>query len=145
MIDEVDIEEGRSQRVALDHQLTESLGIGVAGLEEGVDLGLNGRDVFLERLFRLAVDLVDHVPGGDLFVGQLEKGGDRVVGGLDDRRRLHLLRRKRRNDTQSDQGDQKLLHLVASPFGIWWSTGESAFELSPFRRTSRPLVDIARA
>ena len=42
VIGEVDVEEGLAQSVALDHQLPEGRGVGIAGLEEGVDLGLDG-------------------------------------------------------------------------------------------------------
>ena len=112
VIDEVDVEEGLPRRVALDHQLPEHRRIGIAGLEEGVDLVLEGRDFILERPFRLAVDPVDHVPGCDLFVGQLQEGGHPIVGGLDDRRRLHLLGDHGRHHAQGDQCDEYLLHLV---------------------------------
>ena len=67
VIDEMNFEKLPSEITSLDEQQTDLSRIGVTGLEEHIDFGLNVGNPLLERLLLLAVNLVDEMPILDLL------------------------------------------------------------------------------
>jgi hypothetical protein len=83
VIDQVDVEELFPQIPSGDEQGADLRRIGLSGLEQSVDLGLDLGDRLLEGLFLVAVDPVDLVPLGEASaIGGVSSSGPCASTGL---------------------------------------------------------------